>query len=150
MPQWLKTTLLVVVAVLVAMQFVRPARTNPPTEARQTLQAHAPDHPGTAVIARACRDCHTHETAWPWYSQIAPVSWLLAHDVNDGRQAVNFSTWATYNTERRVKLLREACEAAREGEMPIGIYTMMHADARLSNADVDAICALSSPGRSGD
>jgi hypothetical protein len=124
-----------------AAQFVRPTRTNPPTDASRTIQAHA----GTAadlvaVLDRACGDCHSNGTVWPWYTQIAPLSWLMAYGVAEGRRAVNFSDWAAYPPERQTTLLVKSCQDATTGKMP-GAYTLLHPEMRLSPRDVETICA---------
>ncbi len=129
-----------------AMQAIRPARTNPAIDPQRTIHAAlGSDTAASKVIDRSCRDCHSHATTWPWYSQVAPVSWLVAHDVNEGRDAVNFSEWAAYAPDRQRKLLADACEEVSEGEMPGLPYRLLHPDTRLAKADVDAICALTTP-----
>ena len=102
-----------------------------------------------AVLDRACRDCHSNRTVWPWYTQIAPVSWLMAYGVTEGRKAVNFSEWAAYPPERQRKLLVEACQDASEGKMP-GPYTLLHPEARLSAQDIETICAAARQAEAAD
>lgn len=144
MTRWATRVALAFVVLLALIQFARPARTNPPFDPAQTLHAQLPPNAAAAdVVDRSCRDCHSHETVWPWYSQVAPVAWLVAHDVNDGRRAMNFSQWTGYAPDRQRKLLRDSCEAVSEGEMPMWSYLVLHRDARLAPADVTAICALS-------
>jgi mono/diheme cytochrome c family protein len=93
------------------------------------------DAPETRALARtACFDCHSNQTEWPVYSNIAPASWLVQHDVDEGRAALNFSEW-----QRRQEEAREAPEKVREGEMPPAAYTLVHAHARLSAADRDRL-----------
>jgi Haem-binding domain len=70
------------------------------------------------------------------------VSWLIAHDVTEGRQAVNFSEWAAYEPSKQAKSLKDACEEAKDGEMPPRAYTWMHPDAKLTTQDVEAICRV--------
>lgn len=124
-----------------AIQVWRPHRTNPPTDPAETIEAVMPAaQPAVAAMNRACRDCHSNGTNWPWYSHIAPVSWLVVRDVVEGREAVNFSKWATYDPARRQKLLKEACSEVREGEMPLRLYRWQHPEASLTPADVDAVC----------
>ena len=89
-----------------------------------------------AVLRRACYDCHSHETVWPWYSTVAPISWLVAHDVHEGREELDFSTWDAYAPAKRAKLLRETAKETSEGEMPPWYYVLVHPDARLANEDV--------------
>src|SRR6185369_314098 len=106
-------------------------RTNPPVET--DLQAPPPVH---AILRRACYDCHSNETVWPWYSHVAPVSWLLARDVREGRRELNFSTWDAYDAKKKDKTLKESIEEAVEGEMPPWFYVALHRDAASSPADL--------------
>ena len=86
------------------------------------------DRPVTRALAvRACFDCHSNETRWPWYSQVAPVSWLVQRDVDVGRRVLNFSEW-----DRPYEEASESAETVREGEMPPAIYLPLHAAARLT------------------
>ena len=126
----LRWILLGVVVVFVAIQFVPVDRSNPP------VTAEVPAPPETrAVLRRACYDCHSHETVWPWYSRVAPVSWLVARDVRKGRAELNFSTWDQYTTKQQVKRLKESWEEVAEGEMPPWFYLPAHRDAVLSAED---------------
>jgi Haem-binding domain len=113
-------------------QLVRPGRANPPTDAGLTIQAQAGTASGlVAVLDRSCGACHSNETLWPWYTQIAPVSWLMALGVREGRKAVKFSEWGVYPPERQRQLLVESCRDAQTGKMP-GPWTLLHPEARLS------------------
>jgi heme-binding protein len=120
--------LLVVVFVLI--QLVPVDRSNPPVESEISTP---PDV--KLIVKRACYDCHSNETVWPWYSQMAPVSWLLARDVHEGRAELNFSTWQRYSTTEQVKKLKKSWEEVQEGEMPPWYYLLVHRDAALSDAD---------------
>lgn len=140
MSKRLKHAAVVFVAVLAAAQFVRPGRANPPTVASRTIRAHIGMANGlAAVVDRSCRDCHSNETVWPGYTQIAPVSWLMAYGVRKGRAAVNFSEWAAYTPEQQAILLALSCQDASEGKMP-GPYTLVHPETRLSVQDIETIC----------
>jgi hypothetical protein len=134
-----------VAAVFAGMQFVGPARTNPATDAAQHLerQTGVPE-PVAATLRRACYDCHSHDTRWPWYSRVAPPAWLVAHDVNEGRDHLNFSRWGEYNPFDRADMLEDACKEARRGDMPLPPYLLMHSEAKLSQQDVEALCAWTS------
>src|SRR5258706_1469494 len=97
MKKWLKIALIAVVAFLVVAQFIRPSRANPPIDPTKTLVATTPVPPSVQqTFERSCYDCHSNNTVWPWYSNVAPASWLLADDVKDGRRQVNFSERAGY------------------------------------------------------
>ena len=86
------------------------------------------------LAAAACFDCHSNETAWPWYSNIAPISWRLQRHVDEGRAKLNFSAWGSREQETG-----EIVEVVSEGEMPPWDYLLLHPDARLSDADTQAL-----------
>jgi hypothetical protein len=132
------------VVLFVLMQLIVPAKTNPRSDPAVSLRAVRPGGgAGLAVMERSCRDCHSNDTVWPWYSRIAPVSWLVAHDVSEGRGELNMSEFGTYDAAKQQQKLEDACEQVKAGEMPTWIYTLQHRDARLQPGDVEAICALS-------
>ena len=121
-------------------QLVPVSRTNPPVE--QAVEA--PPAVRT-VLERSCHDCHSNATRWPWYAWVAPASWLLAYDVAEAREHLNFSTWGRYDEEERADLLEEIAEMVEDGEMPPWYYLPMHPDARLSDADLAALRAWTGP-----
>jgi hypothetical protein len=129
------------IAGAVAMQFARPARTNPVTIPERTLAARvAVSAEAAAVLDRACRDCHSNDTRWPWYSNLAPVSWFVIDHVDHGRRHLNYSDWAQYPKHDAERLLKNICAFARKDTMPLPSYLRMHREARLSDADVVALC----------
>ena len=133
--------------VFAAAQFIRPKSANPPTDAARTIQAQM----GTrselvAVLDRACSDCHSNRTVGPWYAQVAPVSWLMAYGVSEGRKAVNFSEWTGYQTDEQRRLLVASCQDASKGKMPGSAWTLLHPEARLSTQDVETICTAAHQG----
>jgi len=141
---WGKRLLLVGVVALVAAQFVPVTGANPPIDPAQAVFASMPVPAEiTATLNRACQDCHSNQTVWPWYSRIAPVSWLIINDVNEGRRELNFSEWGRYTARRQDRKLKEICEQVERGKMPMPIYTVMHPDAKLTASDRKAICAWS-------
>lgn len=126
-----------------SIQLVRPARVNPPIDANRTLNAViGMDNRATQVIDRSCRDCHSNETNWPWYSTVSPASWLIARDVEEGRKVLNFSEWADYRPDQRRKLLKKSCEEVREREMPLAVYTLLHRTATLTPTEIADVCKL--------
>lgn len=141
MKKTLKIIALVLFLVFIGIQFVRPARTNLPIVQEQTLEAttQVPDDV-QRVFQRSCNDCHTNQTNWRWYSEIAPVSWGMANHVNDGRKELNFSEWATYESRRKRRKLDEVCEQVQTKEMPLNQYVWVHWDAKLSDAEIKAVC----------
>lgn len=126
------------VGLALAIQLVPVDRSNPPVTA--DLDAPPAVH---AVLRASCYDCHSNETRWPWYSRVAPVSWLVAHDVEEARGRLNFSLWGTYEWKRQQRLAEEIWEEVEAGEMPLGVYLLAHADARLSDEDRAVLAAWS-------
>jgi hypothetical protein len=98
-------------------------------------------NPVRAVLERSCYDCHSHATRWPWYSWVAPASWLVARDVREAREHLNLSTWGRYDREQRAEHREQIAEVLEEGEMPPWFYLPLHPDARLSDADLAAVRA---------
>jgi Haem-binding domain len=136
----LKQGAVVFVIVFAAAQLVRPERTNPPTDVSRTIQAHAGTSRELAVVLdRSCGDCHSNNTVWPWYTQIAPSSWLMARGVSEGRKAVNFSEWASYSPDVQRALLSVSCQDATSGKMP-GPYTLVRPETKLSPQNIETIC----------
>jgi hypothetical protein len=128
-------------ATLLVIQIIRPARTNPPIDPAKTVASTSHVPPDVAAtLDRACKDCHTTGTSWPWYSNVAPISWFVINHVDDGRRALLLSDWADIEPARKMKRLGDICKEVRDGDMPLTSYLWMHADARLSEADVTAIC----------
>lgn len=143
MKSFAKIALLGIVAVGVILQFVRrPDRENPGEDPSQVLTARAGVPADVrAILERSCYDCHSHRTQWPWYSAVAPASWLVAHDVEEGRERLNFSLWGTYTRKRQAARLEMVSIEVDKGEMPPANYLLLHGDARLSEADKDLLCA---------
>jgi hypothetical protein len=95
----------------------------------------------SAILDRSCRDCHSNDTRWPWYSNVAPVSWWVIDHVDHARSHFNFSEWARYNSREQQRLLEQACELVSKGAMPLPSYLWMH-DAEMSPRDVRTLCAF--------
>jgi hypothetical protein len=137
----LKWIVLVLAGLFVVMQLIRPARTNPPVDESRTIQAHTQLTPeAAAILNRSCNDCHSNQTRWPWYTNVAPVSWFVINHVNDGRRQMNFSDWAQYDRSEQENYLRKICREVKSGDMPIHSYLWLHGDAKLSSEDVKVLC----------
>jgi cytochrome c5 len=137
----LKWTAVALAAIFAALQFIRPARTNPPVDESRTIQAHARVPPEVAsILDRACNDCHSNQTRWPWYSNVAPASWFVVNHVNVGRREMNFSDWAQYDREDQQNYLKKICREVKGGAMPLPSYLRLHGEAELSAEDVKALC----------
>jgi hypothetical protein len=124
-------SLLIATLVLVLIQFIPVTRDNP-----RDRRGPGASPEVTAVLRRACYDCHSHETVWPWYSRVAPVSWLVAYDVHEGREVFNLSNLQDISQETQVKVRAKALEEVEAGEMPQWYYLPLHPDARLSEEDL--------------
>ena len=129
--RWVRWGVVVIVGGLLLIQLVPYGRDhdNPPVVAEPAW-----DSPQTRELAvRACYDCHSNETEWPWYSNVAPVSWLVQRDVDEGREELDFSEW---NLSQEGD---ESAETVREGSMPPSQYLLTHPEARLTDAELAAL-----------
>jgi cytochrome c553 len=143
MPRRTSILLLVACLVVIVMQVLQPRGVNPPVAPGASFEEAAAPPPEVArVVARACNDCHSHRTVWPWYSRVSPVSWFVVDDVNEGRAHVNLSAWNRYTPDAARLRLVAMCEEVRKGDMPPWSYRVMHSAARLSDADVSAVCGF--------
>jgi hypothetical protein len=131
MKKKLKWIVAALAVVFVLLQFTNLARTNPPV-VNDLMTANPPPPEIAALLHAACYNCHSYETKWPWYSHVAPVSWLIASDVSNGRRNMNFSDWPTNDPVRVAKRLENMSEEIGYNEMPPKKYTLIHADARLT------------------
>jgi hypothetical protein len=126
------------VGLAAAIQLVPVERGNPPVVADLVAPPAV-----TAVLRASCYDCHSHETRWPWYSRVAPISWLVAHDVEEARGRLNFSLWGSYEATRQQRLAEEILEEVEKGEMPLPVYLVVHRGARLTASDRELLRAWS-------
>jgi len=126
----LRIIAVVIIVVLIGIQFVPVDKTNPPV----TGEIKAPENV-MQILRTSCYDCHSNESVWPWYSNVAPVSWLVVNDVNEGREHLNFSQWQSYSGEDKAEDIEEIWEDVEEGEMPSWYYLPLHPEARLSDKD---------------
>lgn len=124
------------VIVLVVMQFIPVDRSNPDYDKDFALDVTG-DIRG--ILETSCFDCHSNETSWPWYSYIAPTKFLVAHDVEEGREHLNFSNWYGMDIPDRMHVKKEIWEEVEEGNMPLPVYLLLHGDAELSEAQKETI-----------
>ncbi len=113
--------------------------TKSPTAANPILSGAQIPANVRAILERSCQDCHSEATHYPWYSYVAPVSFLIRGDVIHGREHLNLSRWSEYSIVRKQRSLSEIANQVKDRDMPLSQYTLIHPDARLSDADVDAI-----------
>jgi len=131
-----RAILAAVVGLLVAAQFIPVGRKNPAGGSEISAPAEV-----AGILERSCYDCHSNRTKWPWYGRVAPVSWLLAHDVSEARERLNFSRWGEYAAKERVDLAEEAVEEVEKGAMPLKIYLLVHRGARVSASELELLRA---------
>lgn len=131
----------VFVLALVGIALFGPARTNPPTNPADTIDVVAHATPQvSAILDRSCRDCHSNETRWPWYSRVPPLSLGIVKHVNDGRRHMNFSKWGSYDPEDAREFLVDMCGLVKKHDMPFPSYLWIHREARLSDGDIAVLC----------
>lgn len=123
-----------VLAGIIAIQFIPVEKSNP----RATGDIKMPEEVHS-IIKRACYDCHSFETKWPWYSKIAPISMLIAKDVNKGREYLNFSIWEDLSEEGKQNLKNVIWEKISNDEMPLLQYRIAHSEAKLTDRDKETI-----------
>ncbi|MFN4284901.1 MAG: heme-binding domain-containing protein [Lacibacter sp.] len=136
----LKKVLYGLAAVLVIIQFIRPKPNKaegPQPNNIETVVALNDEVKG--IFAKACYDCHTNNTKYPWYSMIQPVGWWLQNHVNEGKQHFNFDEFATYTPKKQKHKLEEIIETITKGEMPLESYTFIHRDAKLTPSEINAV-----------
>ena len=122
----------VLVVVWLVLQLIPLDRTNPAVASEPTWG----DPQARELAKRACFDCHSNETVWPWYARVAPMKFLIWNDVREGRHTLNFSEWGSGRQETH-----EIAEVINEGEMPPWYYTLMHSNAKLSDAEKQQLIA---------
>lgn len=140
-----KMVLLVLLVFLIGIQFFQPARTNPPVIPSKALSAHVmiPENV-RASLMRSCGDCHSDQTMWPWYSHVAPMSWMVVDDVNQGRRHMNFQDWEAQPSPKQANdVLINVCKEIRQKGMPPFTYRIAHKNVKLTQPEADAVCAWS-------
>ena len=122
-------------------QLIRPAKTNPVTDQSMALESHVKVDPKVeAILEKSCADCHSNHTRWPWYSNVAPVSWFVIGHVKDGRRDLNLSEWGNYDKRQQSQRLSQMCDLAKAGAMPLSSYTPLHSGSKLTQEDVRVLC----------
>ena len=125
--------LMAVLAVLIAIQFIQPSRNKNegvlPSDISHII--NVPQNIGM-LFKNACYDCHSNNTHYPWYTYIQPIGWLIANDIKEGKEKVNFSEWGNLSSRKQKTRLREIKNIINEGKMPLTSYKLMHKDARMN------------------
>ncbi|HEY9221166.1 MAG TPA: heme-binding domain-containing protein [Lutibacter sp.] len=128
----MKKVLLGFLVVLILIQFIRPEKNESKNEMNAMSTVMEIPVEVTKIIQTSCADCHSNSTNYPWYSEIAPVSWYLAQHVKEGKENLNFSGWTAYNKDQQEHILKDIKEVLNEREMPLKSYLLIHKDAKLT------------------
>lgn len=136
----LKKIVLILIAVLIIIQFIHPKKnTSEGPQANNIGTKYPIPADVKKILEKACYDCHSHNTKYPWYNKIQPVAWWLAHHIDEGKRKFNFDEFTNTPLRRQYHKLEEAAEQVKEGEMPLPSYTWIHKDAILTDAEKNAI-----------
>ena len=127
-------------AVLVIMQFIRPERNVSEIPSANDIRVQYPMPANVeSILKRACYDCHSNNTNYPWYTNIQPIGWWMQHHVDEGKAELDFSEFATYSPKKADHKLEEVVEMVEEKEMPLESYTWIHKDAVLSTEEIEIV-----------
>jgi len=138
-----KKIFLVLLVAFIGIQFVRINKTNPEYKIENDLITITnPSDEVATILKSTCYDCHSSETKYPWYTNIAPFSWLIEDHIVEGREHFNFSNWGTYADKDKAKIAEESVEEIEEGEMPVAGYTYLHSDADLSKEQKEQLISF--------
>lgn len=130
-----RNILIGIVALFLLMQLFRIDKSIKPVDSRKDFIAMTqPNGDVSSLLKTACYDCHSNQPSYPWYTNIAPVSWWIKHHIDEGQHELNFSEWGSYSEKRKNHKLEECIEMIEEGEMPMASYTWMHKEAKLTDA----------------
>ena len=130
-----KKILLGLLVILILIQFIRPEKNQSGDFSRDITTVYPVPDDVQAVLKRACYDCHSNYTTYPWYSNIQPVAWWLQNHINEGKEHLNFSEFAAYTLEKQAHKMEETAEMVEQGEMPLNSYGWMHSGARLDTSE---------------
>jgi hypothetical protein len=132
----LRNILIAVGTIAVLIQFIQPDRENPPIDPAMTIQAQLQVPADvSALLDRGCRDCHSNATVWPFYSYVAPASWLVSYDVTEGRKHLNLSEWGKYKDGKKMQKLSGIYQAVTDKTMPMPKYIPLHPEADFTDAE---------------
>lgn len=129
-----KISIVLAITLLFIQSFRIDKSTKPIDPSKDLISLTAPSAEVTQLLKTACYDCHSNQPTFPWYTNIAPVSWWIKHHIDEGRHHLNFSEWGTYELKRKNHKLDECVEMLEKSEMPMSSYTWMHSEAKLTDA----------------
>jgi hypothetical protein len=131
-----KKVVLLLLVVLIVIQFFHPVKNESSAAFPTNISTVYSVPPAVdTILKKACNDCHTNNTSYPWYNNIQPVAWWLDNHVRDGKRGLNFDDFTTYRISKQYRRMQDIIDEVKEGEMPLGSYTIIHTDAKLSETE---------------
>ncbi|MDE3124546.1 MAG: heme-binding domain-containing protein [Bacteroidota bacterium] len=132
--------ILVLLGIFIVIQFIRPAKNQSSATLLTDIKLHYPVPENVqSILGKACLDCHSNNTRYPWYNNIQPVAWFLDDHVRSGKRHLNFSDFTSMRVAKQYKRLEDCKEQIKDGEMPLASYTLIHRDAILSDAEKETL-----------
>lgn len=135
----MKKVLFIILGVFILIQFIRPEKNVSGDKANHISTIIDIPNDVNEILKTSCSDCHSNRTLYPWYSEIAPISWYLASHVNDGKEHLNFSEWASYNKDQRKHILNDLQEELENQKMPLKSYLIIHKDAEMTKNQYETL-----------
>ncbi len=135
----IKNTSLAILILLILAQSIRPSKNTSNNKEKDIATLYAVPENVQQILTKACYDCHSNKTQYPWYASIQPLAWWLNDHVKDGKRHLNFNEFSGYRVAKQYKKLEECIEEVREGEMPLESYTFMHKNAVLTDVERAAL-----------
>jgi hypothetical protein len=136
----IKRTLIGLLVIFLLIQFIRPnTNKNAGVQPNSVLTKYPASPQVTAILEKACNDCHSNNTNYPWYSHIQPAAWWMSNHVKDGKKELNFDEFVNYTPKKQHKKFEEIAEMVKEDEMPLRSYTWIHRDAKLTEVEKQAL-----------
>jgi len=136
----MKKILIGIIAIFIVIQFIHPQKNISAAPGGQHIEKlYLMSDSVKTVLQKACYDCHSNNTRYPWYNNIQPVAWWLRHHIDEGKDELNFSEFGTYKPKRQLKKLKEITHEVQEGDMPLDSYTWTHKDAILTDAEKNLV-----------
>ena len=135
-----RTALLLLIGIIIILQFFQPEKNlGEETESDMVSMLEAPESVA-AVLKNSCYNCHSNQTAYPWYNRISPVSWFMNMHITSGREEVNFSEYGNLERSGQIGVLSDICDVVESGSMPLKSYLLIHGNARLDQAAKEHLC----------
>lgn len=131
----LRKLLWLLVLAFIAIQFFRPEKNVSTDHSGHISNLYAVPEEVNTILVKACNDCHTNNTNYPWYAKVQPVAWWLNKHIQDGKKDLNFDMFTSYNLRRQYHKMEEVIEMVKEKEMPLDSYTWIHKDAKLTDEE---------------